>query len=167
MSSILKVDEIQNTSGTSALTIQSSGAVKKPNLPYLYADLHNGSSAAYDAHANQTPVQFRRVISSQGGITLNTSTYTFTVPLTGIYQINYQLLIQTAANLDFSVGTSAGNEIFRSFRYNARGLAASLAIPLNASATFQIRNTSGASHNIHRNTDATDRYTSLSVYLIS
>ena len=131
MSSILKVDEIQNTGGTSALTIQSSGAVKKPNLPYLYADLYNGSSAGYDAHANQTPVQFRRVISSSGGITLNTSTYTFTVPLIGIYQINYQLLIQTAANLDFSIAPSQGNEVFRSYRYNERGIAASLAIPLN------------------------------------
>ena len=167
MSSILKVDEIQNTSGTSALTIQSSGAVKKPNLPYLFADLHNGSSAGYDAHANQTPVQFRRVISSQGGITLNTSTHTFTVPLTGIYQINFQVLVQSAATLDFAVGPSSGNEIFRSFRYNARSLAPSLAIPLNANGTFQIRNTSGGSYNIHRNTDATDRYTSLSVYLIS
>ena len=43
MSSILKVDTIQNTGGTTGLTIDSSGAILRPVLPYGQAS--KGGSA--------------------------------------------------------------------------------------------------------------------------
>ena len=167
MASTLKVQNIQHTGGTAAIAVDSSGRITNPNVPYIFADLHNGSSAGYDSHSNQTPVEFRNVISSRGGFSLNTGTHTFTVPVTGIYQINFSLLISgSGSNIDFSIGPSQGNEVYRTYSYDARSTHAAIAIPFTAGDTFQLRNSSGSSVSIHRNTDATDRYTHLSAYLI-
>ena len=51
MASILKVNEIQHTGGTSALTVDTNGIVGKPNIPAFRA---YSSSAGSIPHATFT-----------------------------------------------------------------------------------------------------------------
>tara|TARA_R100001509_G_C4830113_1_gene202990 strand:+ start:449 stop:940 length:492 start_codon:yes stop_codon:yes gene_type:complete len=79
MSSVLKVDTIQNTAGTSAITIDSNGVVLTPSTSrpafhaYLTANQAAGTIVFDDASAlNQ-------------GSHYNTSTGIFTCPVGGLY----------------------------------------------------------------------------------
>ena len=90
MSSVLKVDAIQNTAGTSALTIDSSGRVSRGVIPAWRLCL----SAQQDittAGGSGTDVTFDDSTTGnfgflQGGCTLSSGA--ITVPVTGLYQVN-------------------------------------------------------------------------------
>ena len=82
MASILNVDKIRATgSTTDGLTVNSSGQVAQPALPYAMVNASDGTVTPNDV------VPFNNVISSRG-IVWNTSTYSFTAPVTGIYSFS-------------------------------------------------------------------------------
>ena len=56
------------------------------NLPTLFADCDNGSSAGYDTIGDFSTVPYRNIVSGSG-ISLDTSEYAFTIPITGFYQV--------------------------------------------------------------------------------
>ena len=90
MVSIIKVNEIQNQSGTSAMTIDSSGVVTKSVIPAWRVS----RSANQSGLSNQTSVaQFDKTSGRncfiQGGCTLSSGV--ITVPVTGVYQVNFNL----------------------------------------------------------------------------
>ena len=95
MSSILKVDTIQNTGGTTGLTIDSSGAILKPVLPYGQAS--KGGSP-------QTPtnkITIRNNVISGGGLTVDTTNDRMIVPIAGLYAIGFtQLTDSTNTNTE-------------------------------------------------------------------
>ena len=84
MASVLKVNEIQHTGGTSAMTIDSSGRVSEPQKPYIIMDSNYSSSIVKNSSAI---CPFNNVLESRG-ITLDTSTYKFQVPVTGLYHFS-------------------------------------------------------------------------------
>ena len=95
MSSILKVDTIQNSSGTTGLTIDNSGAILKPVIPYGQA---SKSGSAQTATAKIT--LDGNVISS-GGLTVDTTNDRMIVPIAGLYAIGFtQLTDSTSANTE-------------------------------------------------------------------
>ena len=165
--STLKVDNIQHTNGTSAMSIDTAGRILTPARPTLFADMHNGSSADYDTIQNMSVVPYRRVISGSG-ITLSTGV--FTIPITGFYQINATILNNNLEDLELALtvgGTSSSNIILRAFSNDDnRFVNLHMALQLNANDACRIINASGGARGFHRNTDATDRYSALSVYLI-
>ena len=75
MSSILKVDAIQNTAGTSALTIDSSGRVLQPARPCFTATLTSGDISSTN------DLVFNNEVFDIGG-NYSTSTGKFTAPIT-------------------------------------------------------------------------------------
>ena len=81
-----------STGNTTAITIDSSGRVAQPQKPYLFAK-RGGSSAAITPSGFSGKVPYNSVLGSSG-ISLDTSTYLFTVPITGLYQINAAVRIQ-------------------------------------------------------------------------
>tara|TARA_Y100000114_G_scaffold38082_1_gene33688 strand:- start:220 stop:744 length:525 start_codon:yes stop_codon:yes gene_type:complete len=88
MSSILKVDTIQNTGGTTGLTIDSSGRVTQPTKPAWR--IGRGSSVdVISGQATNTVINFdstnntTRRFFTQGGITVSSGVVT--VPVAGIY----------------------------------------------------------------------------------
>jgi len=86
MSSVLKVDAIQNTAGTSALTIDSSGRISKGVMPYIY--LRGNSAGEVTAHGTvETYTNWNLSGSALGGMTWNSSNGRITVPIDGIYLI--------------------------------------------------------------------------------
>ena len=165
--SILKVQELQHTNATSAMTIDTAGRILTPARPTLFADMHNGSSAAYDTIQNMAVVPYRRVISGSG-ITLSTGA--FTIPITGFYQVNATILNNNLEDLELAltIGSDyAGGIVLRSFSNDDnRFVNLHMALQLSANDVCRIVNSSGGARGFHRNTNATDRYSALSVYLI-
>ncbi len=93
--SVLKVDSIQNTGGTTALTIHSTGAILKPVIPYGQAS--KGGST-------QTPtnkITIRNNVISGGGLTVDTTNDRMIVPIAGLYAIGFtQLTDSTNTNTE-------------------------------------------------------------------
>ena len=90
MTSTLKVDQIQNSSGTSGLSIDSNGVVTKSVIPAWRVT----RGVTQTGLSNQTEVAEFDTTSGrncfiQGGCTLSSGV--ITVPVTGIYQINFNL----------------------------------------------------------------------------
>ena len=90
MTSTLKVDQIQNSSGTSGLSIDSNGVVTKSVIPAWRVTRSSNQSGL----SNQTNVaQFNTTSGKncfiQGGCTLSSGV--ITIPVTGLYQINFNL----------------------------------------------------------------------------
>ena len=91
MTSILKVDNIQNSSGTSALSIDSSGRVIQNQRLYVFADISQTSGTnVYISHSIGDPIKFGAVISGTASL-LNTSTYKFQAPVAGLYMLQVAL----------------------------------------------------------------------------
>ena len=98
MSSVLKVDAIQNTAGTSALTIDSGGRISRSVTPYIY--LRGTVAAEATSHGTtETYTDWAIEGSALGGMTWNSSNGRITVPVNGIYALTakFYLWINNAA----------------------------------------------------------------------
>lgn len=86
---------IKNSTGnTTAMTIDSAGRVAQPQKPYLFAQVQGSSNPAITPTGFTGKIPYNAVLTSSGGISLNTSTSLITVPITGLYQINAAVRIQ-------------------------------------------------------------------------
>ena len=90
MSSVLKVDEIQNTGGTSALTIDSSGIVSQGTTVYSRAS--HGSNTGPTAY-----ITFDSHRESNGGITFVDTNTAMQVPVAGLYLVGFNALGNTGS----------------------------------------------------------------------
>ena len=105
MSSILKVDEIQNTGGTTWLTIDSSGRVLKPVIPAWRLSLTanqnittaggSGTDILWD---DTTSANFNFLV---GGCTLSSGV--ITVPVDGLYQCNALVRIDNISSSGYII----------------------------------------------------------------
>ena len=84
MASILGIDTIQSLSGTTAVTINSTGQVTLPRVPFAMVNV-SGSNNITPGGSGTVP--YNNVLSSRG-ISWNTSTYKFTVPVAGLYNFS-------------------------------------------------------------------------------
>ena len=87
MASTLKVQNIAHTGGTTAMTVDSSGRVTKPQTPAF----HVGLASAQTLSTTAATVLFEDRGTSynnflQGGITISSGV--ITVPIAGVYQFN-------------------------------------------------------------------------------
>ena len=97
MTSILKVDSIQNAAGTAAMTIDSSGRILQPAKP-AFRGARVIASANYTTETDITGY----TESFDIGGNFNPTTGIFTVPVDGLYQINFMISgggAQGASNL--------------------------------------------------------------------
>lgn len=97
MTSIIKVDQIQNAAGTAGLTIDSNGVVNLPNTIAFLA--YVSSTATQGAGSWSHDVPFDAVEFNVGGC-YSTSTYRFTPTTSGHYQLNASI------NTDMTSGSS-------------------------------------------------------------
>ena len=110
MASILNVDKIRAAGGTTnvididsscnttALTIDSSGRVSRPVIPFAFVGFPGTDS--YVAQSANTVVTFSHAFVNDGNH-YDTSTYKFTCPVAGLYRVEISTLseleTQTAA----------------------------------------------------------------------
>lgn len=93
MASILNVDKIRATgSTTDGLTVDSSGRVLTPARPSFFVYRETGDSSSQDYTSN-TLVNFDAEQHDIGN-NFNLSTDTFTVPVSGVYQLNWAVRMQ-------------------------------------------------------------------------
>ena len=88
MASILNVDQINNAAGTSAMTIDGSGRILTPQVPYFYFRGYAGLATSAIAGTDKA-VYFDAIEESRGGGLDNSSTLgaSYTVPVAGVYCI--------------------------------------------------------------------------------
>ena len=109
MTSIIKVNNIQNSSGTSALTIDGSGNVSVPNnlstpgRPLFYSRGYASTIASATAINGVTPSGTIRImlfdeVAINVGNHFSNTTGKFTVPVAGIYQVNFNIGYKAATN---------------------------------------------------------------------
>ena len=143
MASILNVNKIRATgSTTDGLVVNSSGQVTLPAIPFLRMKA-SGSSVAVSSGKGTVP--FDNVIDSRG-ITLNTSTYLFQVPVTGLYHFSGSVRWDRAASyLWWSVEDSSGTTVQSSAIVLQNGnsgsfitSSGSLVIPLTAGTDYKV-----------------------------
>tara|TARA_R100001440_G_scaffold73046_1_gene97285 strand:+ start:317 stop:859 length:543 start_codon:yes stop_codon:yes gene_type:complete len=119
MSSILKVDTIQNTGGTTGLTIDSSGRVLTSVRPAFMV----GISSQY-SHTSGNVIQYDTTSGTGGfnsGNHFDTSNYKFVVPVDGLYQFHASLMIGPTGEYSRSVNVRLNiNNSQLDARYGAR-----------------------------------------------
>lgn len=99
MTSIIKVDEIQNKSGTTALTIDSSGRILQPAKPAFKMEFQDPSPSAanYTSYTYFLPDTMVFNVGNHAEITATKGQ--FTCPVDGIYYFSY--------SINFSSGTAS------------------------------------------------------------
>ncbi|QDP57944.1 MAG: hypothetical protein Unbinned2189contig1000_29 [Prokaryotic dsDNA virus sp.] len=94
MTSIIKVNNIQNSSGTSALSINSNGVVNRSVIPAWRISLASSESRTA---TTQNVIGFDETTGNdfflQGGCTLSSGT--ITVPVTGIYHVTANIRVDS------------------------------------------------------------------------
>ena len=93
MSSIIKVDTIQNAAGTTGLTIDSNGVITTPAKPMFKA---RGAANVSLTNNTITVVQFNTEEFDVGGY-FDTSTYRYTPQVAGKYFIHSRVYITYAS----------------------------------------------------------------------
>ena len=89
MSSILKVDTIQNTGGTTGLTIDSGGRVNAPALPRVCVGHSTNNNIAYSVGDNYVTSSTIVHKITPVGITFDGSNGRFTLPVAGDYYVSF------------------------------------------------------------------------------
>lgn len=107
----LNVGTIKEATGTTtAMTIDSNGQVLLSAIPFMKMNLSANTSVSATTTGVTMPLD--NVISSRG-ITLNTSTYKFQVPVTGLYHFSGAVRVDSGAidYLWWSIADSSGTAL--------------------------------------------------------
>tara|TARA_X000000950_G_C13462542_1_gene476481 strand:- start:55 stop:576 length:522 start_codon:yes stop_codon:yes gene_type:complete len=94
MASTLKVNTIAHSGGTNAITIDSTGRILTPARP-AFSVKRNGNQGI--SNNSGTKIEWNEERFDIGGNFDHTTNYYFTAPITGIYQLQYNLRLE---NLD-------------------------------------------------------------------
>tara|TARA_Y100000389_G_scaffold48751_1_gene44108 strand:+ start:1737 stop:2213 length:477 start_codon:yes stop_codon:yes gene_type:complete len=111
MTGILKVDQIQNNTGTTAMTINSDGYV---NLPQAIAFMARKTDAS--THTAGGNITFNTTVTSHSGW----NGTTFTCPIAGKYRFYMGAHMQSMSNSGFEIGIAKGGTVVISgYAYNS------------------------------------------------
>jgi hypothetical protein len=91
----IKTDTIKDQTGTTAMTIDSTGRVTTPARPAFFA---HGTSYSWVESQNAGTVVTLAGTKFNIGNHFNTSNYRFTAPVAGVYQFNATGYVQQANN---------------------------------------------------------------------
>jgi hypothetical protein len=93
--SILRVDQIQHSNGTSALTIDSSGRMNFGNKPLVHAC--RNVTSAWENFGTTAVIYIYNFTITNVGNNYSTSTGIFTCPISGYYKITTSALFGSVA----------------------------------------------------------------------
>ena len=166
----LQTDNIKSSGGTTAQTIDSTGRIFTPARPSILLDFENGSSAGYEEIANLAVLPYRNKVQGVG-ITNDSSAFSITIPVSGLYQLSMAVLTDAEEGIELAVtvnGTASSNIILRNYTANTRSNTMNVAYEFSANDVLKIINNTGASRGFYRGYFPSDtgRYSYWSMYLI-
>ena len=150
MSSVLKVDAIQNTAGTSALTIDSAGRTITPTKPSFLA--YDGSSGWQTLGGTSNTKFPLDATQHNRGSHYDTSNYRFVCPCNGVYSFQGQCYHD--ANSEFQLRIILNGSTHLAYISNSTqgdSASTSVTVELNASDYVELWGQIG-------NSDASDYY---------
>ncbi len=171
---IVSTIEAQNykyDSDTTAITVDTTGRILTPARPSILVDFHSGSAAGYEEVGNGSTLPFRNKVQGVG-ITQDVSEYAIIIPISGLYQVNMQVLAEDAGEgieLAMTVGgVASSNIILRNYTHETRSCAIHAAWEFTANDVVRVFNNTGASRGFYRHLlpGDTGRYSYWSTYLI-
>ena len=165
--STLKVNELQHNNGTSAVVINNSGQMTLPAIPFLRMQVSSTTSITLNSGKGTVP--FNNVIDSRG-ITHNTSTYKFQVPVAGLYHFSGSVRFDNASSYlwwKIEDGTGGSPQASALVLQNGNSgsfitSSGSLVMPLSASTDYLI--VMGDGGNTTANVQAAQTF--MTVYLV-
>ena len=134
MASTLKVNEIQHTSGTTALTIDSTGRILQPAKPVFRATGNNAVQSL--SNATNTIVLFDVAETNVGG-GYDTGNGRFTAPVTGFYHFSASILISHTGATRMDLNFYKNGSVFVSHEFRDSG-ATSTNASVHASCDAQL-----------------------------
>jgi hypothetical protein len=155
MASILKVNELQHTGGTTAMTIDSNGTVLMPQKPAWRLGISPAQSetsvGAHDILFNLTNTQNCFV---QGNLTYTPATGILDIGVAGVYQINTVVRIDDISGGYLVLRIVINNDLSgASETYSIDGAPSTSYQTLTASDTFKLSVGDDIKITIHSSTD--------------
>ena len=163
MASILNVDKIRAASGTTnvididsscnttALTIDSSGRVLRPVIPYTFATFVN--SGAYVSISADSILDFS-VAAVNDGNHYNTSTYKFVCPVDGLYRVECSTLTQSNGDAySLQPTRNSGGTVVEVGRFYTRDRSLSGSMTIKCSANDELYIITKHTKNFYKSTD--------------
>jgi len=174
MSSKLGVQNIAHTNGTNAMTVSSSGVVTFANSPSglvksSYVFVYNKASTGYQTGSTGDFLPLNTVFQHKGtgNSDYNTSTYKYTAPVSGIYQIHMKTIVaSTSISTDYRLNVDGTDQY--TFTWSAsRNVDQSTSFYLDAGQVVGFRNGNNAGYYRNSNDMPTgDVYTAGSYHLL-
>ena len=137
MSSVLKVDAIQNTAGTSALTIDSAGRPITPARPSFKA--HN-SAVGWQSLSSTGDVKMPFDATQHNvGTHYDTSNYKFVAPCDGIYYFYSQIYHDANTQMQLKIKENGSTEqLFSNSRDQGHIVQGSIVLELTANDYLEV-----------------------------
>jgi len=148
MTSILKVNQIQNTAGTTALEIDSSGRILTPARPAFRV---HGTSTTWTNFVSNTKLSLLTSVDYNIGNYYNTTNHEFVAPINGLYHFFGRLYVNNTTNFsDFFISIDDGSLDASLYWHSSEDATIdqsqtfSEVIQLTANQTVSIKGNSGA-----------------------
>ena len=164
MSNLL-VQNIKHTNGTTAQTIDSNGRVLTPTRPHCFVVFDETASGGYQSVSSGAVLPFASAKINVGGGTYDSTNYRYTVPVTGMYQVTFNLLLDGVTTLSLYLRVD-GSVVHYWYIADARHMTWTYLHETSSGSYFDIGHDTGASRNINKAGTSATTYTSVSYTLI-
>ena len=170
--STLGIENIEHTNGTTAMTVSDGGVVTFNNPPGLktsFVSVYAQGTSGYvtGSTGDFLPLTAVYQYKGTGNSDYNTSTYKYTAPVNGIYQISLKLIVsENSVSTHYDLNVDGTNEFVFTWS-NDRNASSSTSFYLNAGQVVGFRNGSNAGYYRHSATmPSNDHYTVASFCLL-
>lgn len=169
--STLGIENIEHTNGTNAMTVSDGGVVTFNNPPglktsFVFVYAQGSSGYVTGSTGDFLPLTAVYQHKGTGNADYNTSTYKYTAPVNGIYQISLKVLVNTGVSSHYELNVDGVNQFVFSWS-NGRSSTPSTSFYLNAGEVVGFRNGSNAGYYRHSaSLPSNDHYTVASYCLL-
>ena len=163
MASILGIDTIQHQSGTTAMTMDSTGRILTPARPHALVSFGEGTSGTYVSVNNNTVLPFD-TIEHEVGSNYDTTNKRYVVPISGLYQVCFNCIFYSVTSFNCQLRLD-GTVVHRWYIADSRHMTWTVLLEVSASSYFDIVHNTGSSRQLHGD-NGDQMFTSVSYTLI-
>jgi len=164
--STIGIENIEHTNGTTAMTVSDGGVVTFNNPPGLktsFVSVYAQGTSGYVTGSTGDFLPLTAIYQHKGtgNADYNTSTYKYTAPVNGIYQINLSLIVQsTSISTHYELNVDGTNQFVFAWSTGSRVSMGSTSFYLNAGQVVGFRNGNNAGYYRHSaSLPSNDHYT--------